>query len=400
MAITKRARFALIIAIVAILTVTIGVLFYLFGAKADKLFVSGRIEGYEVDISPKYSGKICYIAGREGKKVNESELLIKIESPELQTQLEAATANIESVIQQQKQAVLQLNIIKSQLKQTELALNQTSEKSMASIEQAQESLGVAKQQYEQAHELLNQANYEFNLAKSDVKRYTNLVKTGSIAQQVFEQAQTRLNTAKSAQSSRKIGVNVSSAQIEQAQALLAQAKASKYNPENRKEQINLLKAQLEQAKSQLEAAKSNVNQTQAQKRQILAQMSYFDIKSPINGVIITRTSEPGEIVSAGKTILTLLNYNNVYLRGYIPEGKIGHIYVGQPAYVYLDSQPKEPLKGTVSAIDAEASFTPENIYFKEDRVKQVFGIKIKIDNPKGLAKPGMPADGEILLANK
>jgi HlyD family secretion protein len=49
----------------------------------------------------------------------------------------------------------------------------------------------------------------------------------------------------------------------------------------------------------------------------------------------------------------------------------------------------------VSAIDAEASFTPENIYFQNDRVKQVFGIKILLDHPQGFAKPGMPADAEI-----
>ncbi|WP_293064328.1 MULTISPECIES: hypothetical protein [unclassified Moorena] len=49
-----------------------------------------------------------------------------------------------------------------------------------------------------------------------------------------------------------------------------------------------------------------------------------------------------------------------------------------------------------ATIDSQASFTPENIYFREDRVRQVFGIKITIDNPGGFAKPGMPADAEII----
>jgi HlyD family secretion protein len=83
------------------------------------------------------------------------------------------------------------------------------------------------------------------------------------------------------------------------------------------------------------------------------------------------------------------------LRGYIPEGEIGKIRVGQAARVFLDSSPNQPFTAHVSQIDTKASFTPENIYFKQDRVKQVFGVKLAIDDPAGLAKPGMPADAEI-----
>ena len=68
--------------------------------------------------------------------------------------------------------------------------------------------------------------------------------------------------------------------------------------------------------------------------------------------------------------------------------------------MFLDSAPEQPLAATVTAIDTEASFTPENIYFEDDRVTQVFGLKLEIDNPGGFAKPGMPADGEILLEKR
>ncbi len=394
---SKKARFIFIILIIIVLGVIAGFLNYLFKPKTQNLFVSGRLEGYEVDISPKYGGKIDYIIGREGTRVKKGELLVKLDDPELQAQLEAAKANIETSKQQQKQGEVQLNVVNSQIKQANSSFAQSVESSQATIQQAQTSLDIAKAQYSQAQELLNQANYELEMAESDLSRYTNLIKTGSISKQTHDQAKTRYNTTKSTQLSRTTGLNVSQSQITEAQALLSQAISSKYNPTINKEQINLLYSQIEQAKSQIEAAKSNVNQAQAQKRQIEAQISYFNIKSPINGIIIDRTSEPGEIVNTGKIILTLLDYNTVYLRGYIPEGKVGLIHVGQPANVYLDSAPKKPIKGCVAEIDAEASFTPENIYFREDRVKQVFGIKINITNPQGLAKPGMPADGEIML---
>ncbi len=105
------------------------------------------------------------------------------------------------------------------------------------------------------------------------------------------------------------------------------------------------------------------------------------------------------MVASGTTVLSLINLNTVYLRGFIPEGDIGRIRVGQQARVFLDSDPKhkQPLTAKVASIDSEASFTPENTYFRNDRVRQVFGVKLMIDNPSGFAKPGMPADGEIVL---
>jgi HlyD family secretion protein len=65
--------------------------------------------------------------------------------------------------------------------------------------------------------------------------------------------------------------------------------------------------------------------------------------------------------------------------------------------VYLDSAPAAPIEAVVSRIDPEASFTPENTYFRDERVKQVVGVKLALRGAIGFAKPGMPADGEILV---
>jgi HlyD family secretion protein len=85
------------------------------------------------------------------------------------------------------------------------------------------------------------------------------------------------------------------------------------------------------------------------------------------------------------------------LRGFVPEGQIGKIKVGQPAHVYLDSNPQQAIDAYVARIDPEATFTPENTYFREDRVKQVVGLKLQLKGAVGFAKPGMPADGEVLV---
>jgi HlyD family secretion protein len=107
--------------------------------------------------------------------------------------------------------------------------------------------------------------------------------------------------------------------------------------------------------------------------------------------------EPGVVAVPGQTLISVIDLSTVYLRGYVPEGQIGRVRVGQKAKVFLDSSPDKPFEGTVIQIDPEGSFTPENIYFKDDRVKQVFGIKIAIAQPDRFAKPGMPADAEIIV---
>jgi membrane fusion protein YbhG len=103
------------------------------------------------------------------------------------------------------------------------------------------------------------------------------------------------------------------------------------------------------------------------------------------------------VITAGTPIATLVNLGQVYLRAFVPGGDIGRVRVGQPARVYLDSAPNAPIDAEVIRIDPEASFTPENTYFREDRVKQVVGVKLRIRGALGFAKPGMPADGEILV---
>ena len=103
------------------------------------------------------------------------------------------------------------------------------------------------------------------------------------------------------------------------------------------------------------------------------------------------------MVAPGRTLLSILDLDHVYLRGYIPEGDIGRVRVGQPAHVFLDSDPKHALTARVGEIDTQASFTPENVYFKQDRVQEVFGVRLDLRAPRGYAKPGMPADGLIDL---
>jgi HlyD family secretion protein len=120
------------------------------------------------------------------------------------------------------------------------------------------------------------------------------------------------------------------------------------------------------------------------------------VRAPFTGVVVTRAAEPGEVVIAGTALVTMVDLSKVYLRGFVPEGQIGKVKLGQPVHVYLDSNTKQPIDAWVARIDPQATFTPENTYFQDERVTQVFGVKLRLKGAIGFAKPGMPVDGEIL----
>jgi HlyD family secretion protein len=151
------------------------------------------------------------------------------------------------------------------------------------------------------------------------------------------------------------------------------------------------------ARRQVGAGQADADRTRAELAEARANRNDLRVVAPFAGTVATRTAEPGEVVTAGTPVITLIDLTRVYLRAFVPEGQIGRVRVGQPARVYLDSAPTRPIDAAVSRIDPQASFTPENTYFREERVKQVVGVKLQLGGAVGFAKPGMPADGEILV---
>ena len=116
------------------------------------------------------------------------------------------------------------------------------------------------------------------------------------------------------------------------------------------------------------------------------------VLSPIDGVVIERSIEPGEVALAGSTILTLGNLDDLTLTVYVPEDRYGAIMLGQAYPVSVDSFPGEAFRGTVTHIADQAEFTPRNVQTTDSRKTTVFAIKLTLDPSNGTLKPGMPAD--------
>ncbi|WP_295102485.1 efflux RND transporter periplasmic adaptor subunit [uncultured Candidatus Kuenenia sp.] len=151
----------------------------------------------------------------------------------------------------------------------------------------------------------------------------------------------------------------------------------------RKEKIDKARADLQRARAALRLAKTR--------------LGYTTIKSSISGIVLSKNVEPGEYVSPGTPVVIIGNLNDIWLRAYINETDLGRIKVGQKVHITTDTYPEKIYEGHVSFIASEAEFTPKNVQTKEERVKLVYRIKIVVYNPEMELKPGMPADGKILL---
>jgi HlyD family secretion protein len=345
------------------------------------LFVSGRIDGDTVDISFQRAGQIVEIDVREGDTVTAGQQLAVITSPQDVARRDAQTARILSDQRRKDQLQRQLATYAERVRQAQLYQDQAQTDAPGQVKQAEANLAASQSD-------LVRWEAEIKQTQADAVRYAPLVKSGALAVQIAEQNDTKQKIAQAS-------ADVSRKQVAAAEAELQRAKAQMQNIPLKESDRMTLEAQVEELKSSIAAAEADVVADQAELRRIQADLADLKITAPIAGTILTRTAEPGRVVAPGQTILTMVDLSKLYLRGFVPEENVGRVKVGQQAQVYLDSNPKEAISATVIRVDPEAMFTPENTYFKDDRVKQVMGVKLGLAGGVGYAKPGMPADGTI-----
>ncbi|NOH01977.1 MAG: HlyD family efflux transporter periplasmic adaptor subunit [Chloroflexi bacterium] len=142
----------------------------------------------------------------------------------------------------------------------------------------------------------------------------------------------------------------------------------------------------------LDQAKSALAQAEANLALIDAQIAKLTVHAPMSGVVLSRNVEPGEFVQPGSTTLTLGNISELTITVYVPEDRYGEISLGQTAEVTVDSFPGEVFTAAVIQIADKAEFTPRNVQTVEGRSSTVFAVKLKVEDPEGKLKIGMPAD--------
>ncbi len=134
--------------------------------------------------------------------------------------------------------------------------------------------------------------------------------------------------------------------------------------------------------------------------QINAAIDNAAIASPIDGVVLEKNLEIGEIAFPGTPVLTVADIEDTWIKIYVNETEMGRVKLGQKAVVTVDSFPDKEFRGNVVSISNKAEFTPKTIQTKDERVKLMFAVKIAVPNPNQELKPGMPADASIITGEK
>ena len=161
--------------------------------------------------------------------------------------------------------------------------------------------------------------------------------------------------------------------------------------------LRTLDAQIEQVKAQRQTARVDVSSSDARVAQIRDQIRKSTVSNPVTGTVLTTFVKAGEFVQTGQPLYKIANLDTLELRAYINETQLGHVKIGQPVQVSIDtgSKARRTLTGTVSWVSSQAEFTPTPIETRDERTNLVYAIKVRVPNPNGVLKIGMPADVQL-----
>ncbi len=224
--------------------------------------------------------------------------------------------------------------------------------------------GSRPQEIAQAAASMKAAEAELVKAKKDYERAERLYKSEAIAA-------SQLDAARSAHDSR----------VEQVKGAAEQLSMLKEGP--RKEVIKAAEDRVQSARAALRVTEERLGDT--------------TLSSSVSGVVLKKNVELGEVVQPGTPVFTIGEIDDPWIKVYIKEDKLALVKLGQRATITVDTYRNKVYEGTVTYISSQAEFTPKTVQTKEDRVKLVFGVKVRVKNVNQELKPGMPADVKIYL---
>jgi HlyD family secretion protein len=433
----KKARIPIIIILVIVIAAA-GVWFTYSGNKTTTtgpLSASGTVETTEISIAPEIAGKILEVKVNEGDAVKQGDVLFTLDATLLQAQRnvaqtgrDAAQAALESA---QSSATVAIQASSQQLLQAQQALKDLNENADQARAQAELALAQAQQAVtdrQHDRDLLNYSRGQNGNADAAWDAYYiavdaynkaldrfNKIQNFDITNPAHAAVQASLVSAQHAVDQKKNVLDwylgaPSANDLAQADAKVTIAKATLANAQRNFDSLQngpdpdalaLAQANLQTAQAQYDAsqAKTAVNQAAQAVKQadanialIDAQLAKTTITAPVDSVVLNRPGEPGSIVNAGGTVLTLGRLSELTITVYVPEDRLGEVALGQTASVTVDSFPGETFTATVTFISDQAEFTPRNVQTVEGRQNTVFAVKLKLGDTSGKLKPGMPAD--------
>jgi len=381
---------------VVILLLAVGGYFAWSRMKVDDegvLRLSGNIEFKKVDIAFKTAGKLIELAVDEGANVTKGKIIARLDHEQMTRMRERDSATVLSAESQLLQ--LQTGIrYQKEMTKGETALRE-SEMRQAKAKLQELLDGARPQELSQARSALEDLRTLRAQAGKELDRAKQLIAKEDISQNQFDQYQTRFASLSAQVASaeqrlalltegpRKTDIEAARAAVARTEAALRMTEAQRLEILRREEDLAARRADISRAKSGVSVIDSQLDDTVA--------------IAPIDGVVLLKSADPGEVLAAGTPIVTLGDIDHPWLRGYVPQSKLGQVKLGMPVAIHSDSYPGKTYRGKVSFIASEAEFTPKQIQTTEERVKLVYRIKVEVENPGRELKLNMPVDGVINL---
>jgi HlyD family secretion protein len=218
--------------------------------------------------------------------------------------------------------------------------------------------GAREQEVREAEIAVDRAQINYDQAAKDYDRASILFKQSVIPEADMEKVETAFKQSQNSLESAMVRLN------------LLQAGS-------RTDQIEAARVELERSAAVLKAAEALTEDTK--------------VICPIEGTVLTRNFENGEVIQAGASVATIANLNDMWIKIYIPTDDLPKIKLGQQVKFAVSGSVEE-YKGAIEEIASSGEFTPKVIQTKKERTNIVYAVKIKINNENNILKPGMPAD--------
>jgi len=372
------------------------------------LEASGVIQTEEIRIASEFQGAVSQMLVQSGDRVTAGQVLLILDSSSVesrvhqaQTAVEAAQADLD--LTQAAPRAEEIAAKKAQLAMAEAerdeayaawqaalqalhepqALNEQILQAEAQVALATQNVQMAKADYYQARHEAD--NTEWNTTERHV-----LELTAEAKQAAWEAARADERAAQAAlQHLQEMRSNPIALQ---AQVHTAEGKYRIAEAAVKVAQAELDKLLAGATAEEVAVAEAKLNLAQAQLRLAQMQLERLTIRAPVSGTVMECMTNVGETAVPGATLLTMANLSEVHLVVFVPENRLGDVYLGQKVEVTVDSFPERTFEGQVMHIADQAQYTPRNVATKEERVNTVYAVKIRLPNPEGLLKPGMAAD--------
>lgn len=387
-----------IVVIVIVLLLLGGCIFFFVKKDREKKDVvvnyietSGTLEVIETDCSFKIAGKIVDIPILEGDSITKGQFIGRLSSQSIDQEIVVQKSSIETIKAQFPKIDIQIN-------QTDISVKKEIENAKIKVDEAYaryESIksGSRDEEVTKAEHLVKQTEHVLLNAKKNYERADNLYEKGAISQQDRDNTKTSYLSAFEENKQAKANLSLLKAG---AKSEDIEASFQVYNQAVANYELTLAKnfelKKLEEDKkilaSQLKNAEDGLKLLEVKK-------SDHKLYSPVTGTVLRKVAEKGENVTAGGTVLTVGNLDEIYLRGYVAETDLAKVKLGQRCELKTDTYPDKIYNGKITYISDKAEFTPKNLTTKDDRVKLVYRIKISADNSSRDLKPGMIADAFI-----